>query len=552
MNWSHDLKGTSSSSALIAASDAKRDIGYDTVNNALGKLKGDDDRKSRYKLKTCPNDAWRLAEALDAFANSGQSQSVNHNMLSMRIEYWIYVTKLRGAVIGQSSESKTEDFLKAGESLKYKILVKHNHGRFSEMLVTINRDSNGSYWISVLANPTSLILGYNAFAVAVRGKSRLAERRIMMRVPFAVLRRIVKAQNKSFDWHEDTKERIKDLAFRNCPSQVFTYVDPFPKTPYQLLGFLRAIYSTNYSDRRIHQLLCDAIGFEMIPKVTAEGVQTLLFLFRKDGRRTYSFNLYDKSAKAKADAETIKIEIGDESVQSFLSRVVRVDVTIHDQGQREMQLEAQIVESLDTAAITAANYTRAIRIMNQRNGLSGKRFVHWLLDMFFGELLHLWNLLDYKPSKLEAARELLQAYNAEVLAAFNEWASKGFEHFTDTSAKARSVSFEVFLMQHATIKVSRPQARAARKKLLAIGLDPDLPKLAYDAFYNRTFTWDLSPEDHHRLAKSHESGDYERVRAFQKRSRRNTEEVIAEIKTTFNKMVKNAHTPANTLGARET
>ncbi len=553
MNWLDDLNATTSPTALIAASDAKRDIGFDTINNALGKLPGTEP-KTKYRIKLCPNDARQVAEALDAIAvrcAGGQPELVAHHTLSLRIAYEIDTKKVRGPAVGGSNERNADAFLHHGDLLKYMILVKHRHGRHSEMIVTINRDGNGSYWLSILANPTSLILGYNAFAVAMRGKSHRTERRIMMRVPFGVLRRIVRSQSKNFDWHADTKDRIKTLSFRNCPSQVFTYVNPAPKTPHQWLGFLRAVFSVSYSDGHIHRLLCDDLGFEMMTKVTPDGVETLTFLFRKDKRLAWSVNLYDKHAKAKADAESIKLEIGDEKVQRFLSRTVRVDVTIHDEGQRQMQREAKIIEQLEAANVTAANYTRAIEIMDNGEGISGKRFSQWLLDLIFGQLMRLWLLLEYKPSKLKSARDLLKNYNSDVFRGLNEWVEKGFEHFSESSGTKRSVSFEQFLAEHAKARVTRPIARAARQKLLSLGLDPDVPLRAYDAFYNQTFVWDLSDEDRHRLAKAHEAGDYNAVRVFQGRSRESTETVIAEIKATFTKMVRSAHTPATTLGAPE-
>jgi hypothetical protein len=375
------------------------------------------------------------------------------------------------------------------------------------------------------------------------------ERRIMMRVLFGALRRIVRTADPTFEWHDDTKERIRKLAFRNCPAQVFTYLLTFPKTPAEFMSFLRCLLSVPYSDRKLFRLLCDDLGIEVQSRSGPDGVQTLLLIFRKGGRVSWSVCFYDKLAKAKNDAEVIDKDVGDDSVLKFLKHALRVDITIHEYGQREMQLEAGIASSLADATITAAQYCRAIRAMDSEEGQSGQRFVRWMLNHVFGDLMKFWVLLSYTPKKLTKAEKLLEDYNPKVYAGFIEWREKGFEFADPDDSSEGSVSFVQFIMKHAEQTVSHAVAKSARQKLLAIKLDPDVPIRAYDAFFAATFTWDLTDEDRHSLAVAYERDDHEAAAVIQKRGRQNSLEVRDEVTGALRKMIKTAHTPANTLSA---
>ena len=181
-----------------------------------------------------------------------------------------------------------------------RLVIWHKNKRQTEMQVKLSRDTNGNYWLGVLANPTSRLNGYNAFAVALADTKWHAERRRFVRVPFIVLRRIVQSVDPRFKWHPDTARRIKDLGFRNCPAQVFTYLLTSPFTPQQIMGYMRCVYSTPYKvDGDNSILLCDDLDIEMHCKRGKDGVQTLLFIFRKSGRIVFSVNFYDKFAKAR-------------------------------------------------------------------------------------------------------------------------------------------------------------------------------------------------------------------------------------------------------------
>lgn len=543
-----DLDPAKLPGVLINSSNRKRDVGYDTISASIGKLAetGVKRAKPEFAMKLSPDDAKGVIEGSTELSIVSQGEAgeqfVPKTFQSNRIEYYLSCW-----IVSSDAQAGEPNILQPNGSVKFKLRIRFASGRTTEMELKVNRDRNGHYWLTIRANPTALLHGYNAFAVAIPGKGKHAERRMIMRVVFHVLRRFIRSVDKDFDWHPDTKVRINELAFRICPAQVFTYITTKDMNPAELIGFLRCVYSVPYSNKKHHRLLCDDLGIEMHSKVGPDGVETLLLIFRRGGRVAWSVNFYDKLAKATSDAERIDMEVGDESVLRFLRSAIRVDVTIHDGGQREMQCEADI-NTREEAVLTAANYCRAIKNMDDYRGHSRKRFVHWMLDHIFGDLMKFWDLLGYTPSRLEEAGKKLDEYRADAAAGFIEWYRRGFEFTNDDGLSNGDVSFVTFLTQYAEQTVSRSVARKTREKLLDLKIDPDIPLRAYDAFYNATFIWNLSDKDRHKLAIAQENGDEKTASRLRSRSRRNAIEVNEEIARSFTSMIKSAHTPANSLG----
>lgn len=547
-----DLTNDPAKTNLIVAGDTVRDIGMDMLSASLGKLSEDSLIKntSSYSMQLAPEDCKGVFDGLQKLVRecqrTGQSQLVGYKAGSVKIAYSVEVSMLKEPAGRDASEN---DPLGKNQMLKVRIVIWHANGRQTEIVVKLNRDRNGYYWLGVIGNPTSLLNKYNAFAVALPNASLHAERRILQRVPFLALRRIIRSVLPTFEWHRDTKQRIKDLAFRNCPAQVFTFMPTLPRKPEQIMGYMRSTYSIPYkAGKHDYRLLCDDLNIEVQTRGQVGELQTLLFLFRKGGRIAWSVSFYNKLAKAEADAEAIKTAVADKKTLEFLAYAVRVDITIHEDGQRDMYHEAGF-GTREKAKATADEYCRAIRAMDSGQGLSGKKFVRWMLDFIFDEKLKFWSLLRYSPKRIDKARRLLEPYNKEAAAAFVEWYQKGFEFIP--SGDLDGISFVQFLEEHAMTRVSRDVARRSRQKLLAMQLDPDIPLRAYDAFYNQTYVWDLEDGDRHKLAKALEAGNDKAVGLLQQAGRLNSVEVIKEIRSAFGKMIEAAHTPANTLGAQQ-
>jgi hypothetical protein len=540
---------------LISRSDTKRDVGFDTLHATIGRLPplGMEPGPTRtFKLELRPEDANSVRAALSKLATRFQknqrAEPICHTSRGNRIRFQIETRVV--AAPQTAPDGSDRDHLKRGERFKVELVIVHANARQTNFYVSLIRDSNGCYWLNVQANPTALLKGYNAFAVALPKVGRRAERRIMMRVPFAVLRQIVRSVEPEFEWQNDTKRRLKELAFRICPVQVFTYLVTHPRTPAQLMGFLRCVYSVPYSSGDVDRLLCDDLSFQLMSVRGSDSLQTLLFEFRTGGRTASSVNFYDKLAKAKVDAAVIDAKVGGSKDLKFLRGAVRVDITLHDAALRDMSREANL-STREDASVTAAEYCRAIAEMDARCGKSGKRFVQWLLDYIIEDRLKLWAMLNYKPSRLDRAQSMLSGYNADAAAGFASWRNAGFEHFERSSRSRRTTSFVRFLEFHATPTLSRDVARRTREKLLAVKLDPDIPLRAYDAFFERTFAWDLPDNRRHELAVALEARDFAAVGQVLHVGRRNSVGRIRAITTALSEMIGSAHTPASTLGVSD-
>ena len=311
--------------ALIAPADTQRDFGFDTHNVSVGKLQEAFSEQQRVTPSawscqrmtarpcflgypsTLRNPAKRAGVRRSHIPRSTTRLDTGRN-----VSFWGYVGKVL----------PTDEFdhaLAESDVVKYRVKIEHSNGRRTELRIRFICDRNGSYWLGYLANPTSLLSSYNAHAAAFSGLDRHMERRIMMRVPLAVLRQIIRSVVPDFQWSEDTRVRIKALAFRVCPAQIFTYLPTHPYTPSKIFGFLRCLYATPYGNGLgEYRCLSDDLNLEVFCKKTDEGYETLLFVFRLGGRVFLSVNFYDKLARAKLDAEIVGARIGGRKVEEFL------------------------------------------------------------------------------------------------------------------------------------------------------------------------------------------------------------------------------------------
>ena len=260
-----------------------------------------------------------------------------------------------------------------------------------------------------------------------------------------------------------------------------------------------------------------------------------------------SINLYDKLEKAKIDAAVVGRPVGDEAVRDFLSRNIRVDITMHDAALRDLAKEAGLGKKTAISP-TAAMFNEAVRKLNLGKGKSGKRFVQWLLQYAFDERLSFLRLLAYRPSLIGKARSMLADYNPDAATMFDEWTRLGFALRRKVEGAGwKSVSFEQFAEYHAECRLKRQPARTTRTKLLKIGLDPDIPLAAYDVLFEQSYHWNLSGQQRHKLAVARENGDDTTIARLTQRSRGNSEAVIAQVANLMAGMIEGAHVPAITV-----
>ena len=331
---------------LITTPTERRAFGFDTSQYAIGAQarEGTSRPENDFGLRLGRAEYVRITEALyklSAASFSGERLALAKKINGAKIKYWVtveYVGRDRGRLLQDRAERNLD-----GPN-EFVARIKSANGRDTEMFVRTQKDRNGNFWLNVRANPSSLINGYNAYATAMPGQPRGAERELVLRAPFIVLKALLRKGQADFDWEPATARRIKGLQFKLCPIQIFTYLDTAAFTPERFLGFLRAVLSSPFGDGKAaqgeHRLVADLLGVEVLPKFVNRRIQSLLLVFRRGDCVELSVNLYNKYAKASQDAGVIHTEVGDDSVHQFLSSHLRADITLHKGALGDLMIEA--------------------------------------------------------------------------------------------------------------------------------------------------------------------------------------------------------------------
>ena len=352
--------------SLIQKPTTRRSFGFDTTQYAIGRLPRSYDenegrgersgptnelglRLSGTEYTTISKNLIRACEKCDA---AGQPFVLSSKVNGSRIRYKIEAKRIASSRVakeqnvGASRRGGRAGVVHADldDVNEFLFTVTCPTGRFTPMHVRTQVDRNGNYWLNVRANPSALINGYNAYAVRLGKLASGEERALVMQVPFMVLRSMLREIDPQFDWEPGTRDRIKKLHFKLCPVQVFTYLGTGGFTTGQFLGFLRAVLSSPYGDgEKNYGVLADFLGISMDAELGDAGeVQSLLLKFKNDGRIELSVNLYDKLAKAKADAAPLQRSVGEEAVREFLADHIRADITMHDAALGDLASEAKL------------------------------------------------------------------------------------------------------------------------------------------------------------------------------------------------------------------
>lgn len=536
---------------LIAEPRRKREFGHDTIQLALGRLSRFHSPVADYDLEIGEGENRKILAALFAITQKTKRDPRFYAVVSSqpqvgRIRWHVRGERISAINVLERAEDSTSLSLSPGQSCTVVLHIETpTSGRVTQMHVVMRQDRRKTYWLNVRANPTSLLLGYNAFAVSIEGRTQAAERRMLLRLPFAALRRIVRAMDPEFTWEESTSLRIRKLAFRIGNAQVFTYLQtPIPSAAY--LAFLRNCYSVPFSrGRTSHNVLADDLRLKVQSEGSFGRIETLLirrmagFSGLSADRHVLSVNFYDKSLKAASDAGAANVDIGSEEVRSFLKSHVRVDITLHEEALRQLLREAGLSKSDE---LTAGNFASAITTLNRGQGRSGQRFMRWLLGYALDDVLALRRLLGFSPALLDRAEAELAAYNANAAAGFVQWRKRQFRLVP--KGADRQVTFSQFLQRHAKVRVSAEVARKARAKLLAFGLDPDIPLRCYTAFYNQTFFANMTDKQALAYARALEAGNATRIMRLQKESRKAALRTMGLVRRSYEAMLDAAHVPA--------
>ena len=527
--------------ALIPAAQAKRPLGIDTTQTAIGRLPqlAAQQVEAGAELTLSREEYLKVLRVVNRHVKKTQAKpaAIALDLSGHKVELTIRVSDRPG-------DEPDIGVLDATREYRFDVLCSTLY--HTMLLLRMQKDGNGCFWINARMNPTSTALGYNAAAIAIEGVSQTEERARLLRLPYELLDAVLRAADSKFSWSKSTRSRIEALLFKACPIQIFTYIDPQPFSLPQFLGFLRVLLSCPLGDGKGNfSLLADLLGVEVDVRAPGGPVQTFLLRFKSGDRQALSVCLYDKLAAAQADATRAKVEVGDASIKDQLGRLVRVDMTLQEPMVRELFGEAKLNTK---GALTAKNLNEAMRLLNTGKGKSGKKTVVWLLTEIFERRLHLVSLRNFRPSMIDEAREKLKTLKAKAVKVFDEWYEAGFGLRLGTGDR---VSFQEFAVKHAQSRVSKQTARTIRKTCLKIGLDLDVPLQAYLAVFNMSFFFNLSDGDREQLAVALEAKDMSNVETLLTKAKSNTSAISVDLGKTLTNMIENASAPAVRIGKKK-
>jgi hypothetical protein len=291
-------------------------------------------------------------------------------------------------------------------------------GTRTTIVVTLRWKNRGAEcWLNLQANPTTLLVGTNAFAAASRA-SPDRERLYLYRYPFLLLNRILRAVDSTFAWPGGAAACINNGAFMLHNVQLAFYM-PFAGRA-ELRRFLRwldAVFGTpivtaTWSSFTLGKHLRLNVGSKPDARGRPTGV-----MFRahrnKAGNLDLTTNFYDKAAtlrKARRAAPT-------KAHHDWLQRHLRVDVTLH----------APAIDRLFTAAglkgepRTASRWCRALAQLNDKED----RFREWLPDEALVRRLRLPAIAGFDVGALQRAGDRLSG-RPRLMAVWDDWlAGKG-------------------------------------------------------------------------------------------------------------------------------
>ena len=528
---------------LIPHTKITRSFGFDTTQTAIGRLPSEDAvKESSGELRLSPTEFRTIMKLMikAVAASAAKPLLVLLPVNNTSVAHEVTISCKRDDADHAADLTATREF---DAPVRCK-----STGHGTRMIVRLQKDTNNAYWLNVRANPTNLINGYNALGVALDGVDRVEERRVILRVPFGMLRAILRDVDPDFEWEKGTRGRIKRLQFKACPVQVFTYGATAPFRPHQFLGFLRALLACPMGDGFGHYcLVSDLLGIEVDSKIVGGAVQSLLLRIRQGGRISWSVNLYDKEAAATADAALLRLQVGSDRTRAFLRDRVRLDVTLHDGALRDLMVAAKLGRKR-SVPLTAAHFSRAINRLNRHRGKNGLKFVPWMLHQIFGVLLPLTKLCNYRPSLVNEVRAAVARNGEAAVRAFDLWRENQFRFLED----GHNISFVQFAMDPEHGQLTRQTARTIQKTAAKVCLDLDVPLMVYDALYIMRHYFDLGEDDRRALAVALEAKDGAASRKLMALSKASSAATGTRLAKMLAVMIEGASVPAIELAAPTT
>ena len=165
--------------SLIYPSTARRSFGFDTTQYAIGKLPVPQDEREaghEFGLQLSRNEYTRIGKnlilACDQYAKDNRPYILSSRVNGSRIRYAITAKRVSPSRLADATPRGGADVRELDDVIEFELMVKCSNGRDTYVQIRLQRDRNQNYWLNVRANPSALINGYNAYAVASKIESR--------------------------------------------------------------------------------------------------------------------------------------------------------------------------------------------------------------------------------------------------------------------------------------------------------------------------------------------------------------------------------------------
>jgi hypothetical protein len=385
-------------------------------------------------------------------------------------------------------------------------------------------------WLNLQANPTTLLTGTNAFAADL-GARDAHELSYLLRCPFYLLRRILRAIDSTFDWPTEMAARIRqgDIVVHNLQ---FAFSIPFDHEDdaCRFLSCLQAIYCLQYVDERGRvRVLGKLLGLHASALFDDRGDSTGVLLRAFQGNNhDLTVNVYAKADTLEPGEEALLREVG----MRWLRRHPRVDVTLHKPAIRRLFTAAGMPHG---TPCTIGSVCRAVRALDR----DGRRLVDWVAHEAFVRCLKLPAVVGFRNGDYERAAAELRN-RPVVMAVWPRWL-EGEDDLRDL------LKAELLRRGTPETKVNVAVAdniRAVRRA----DIDPDIPPEFFHRLGLATCTWGFSKAELAAFNAAMVAGDQATVAGMQWEKRRYAERGLAELAAAVDRALRPGDVPA--LGAR--
>jgi hypothetical protein len=397
------------------------------------------------------------------------------------------------------------------ERTRWHLVAQHPNGARVPLIVVVKRDRQSANSLEVTTDVQNLLAGATPCAIALGDQNPGPERRKLCRAPFEMLRAILQALEPGFLWKPETQARIEklDIAVRSMEIRTRLAL-PTGTDAKEFLALICALYSiTGTNGAIIGGPLSDWLRVKFtrigehaltVKKMTGYSNQN-----KHRFKATFTFTCLSPAAKHFATKMT-----DDDTMTATL----QFSAVLGSAALNDLLQEAKLIDK----PATFATVCTAIGQLNNKEGKTQQRFMHWIMAQIFDEVLALRQLISFDPKRFDRMIEEAKKEVPGAAQALTAWVEHGCE-YGNLGPGTRPVSFQTFATTVIKTPCSEKDAREIRKLLLAKGINLDIPRRLYEDFYKQTFIWGMTKAQQQEYTAALSTNNKSKIAELQQASR---------------------------------